>query len=298
MFSSVANFVANSINPHREITQQASLSNTTIPFDLSENYKLFTSKYHLQSLQISESEEWLYYDTGGDKTPLILIPGTTGTANQFFQQLLSLGLRGYRLISVTIPSVFTVELFLKSFNKFLSYLNISKFHLLGVSLGGYLSLSYICEYPHRVLSLILTNAFISTRLFQTNAPWISQDIMPEFYVRRYITGALPKHNKFPLSIDFVLKQINTLNKTQLLSRLSLNFSQYNILIDKLNKYYSQINITIMDALDITTLDDNMKEQLYNILPNAKYSLIKYGGAFPYLSNYQEYSMLIEVQLRR
>eukprot|EP01084_Bolivina_argentea_P268033 455154_1 len=54
----------------------------------------------------------------------------------------------------------------------------------------------------------------------------------------------------------------------------------------------------MDALDITTLDDNMKEQLYNILPNAKYSLIKYGGAFPYLSNYQEYSMLIEVHLRR
>ncbi len=42
----------------------------------------------------------------------------------------------------------------------------------------------------------------------------------------------------------------------------------------------------------------MKEQLYNTLPNAKYSLMKFGGDFPYLSNYQEYSMLILVHLRR
>ena len=90
---------------------------TRIPFEVSENYKLFLSKYHLQTIILSNGDKWRFYDTGNnndnnnnDNIPLILIPGTTGTANIFYQQLLSLGLRGYRLISLTIPCLNSVEL--------------------------------------------------------------------------------------------------------------------------------------------------------------------------------------------
>eukprot|EP01083_Nonionella_stella_P299506 1017567_1 len=306
MLASLTSYVTKTVNPHTEITQQAQYSVNSIPFDISENYKLFESKYELHKVRLPGGDEWRYYDTGNgngiaSQIPLVMIPGTTGTAQVFFQQLVSLGLRGYRVLSVTIPTTSTVELFIKSLSQFLTYLNIDELHLLGTSLGGYLALSFTAQHPSRIVSLILTNSFINTRLFQANAPWISihqySEIMPEFYLRRYITQALPTDSPSlctALATDFVLKQVNSLSRDELSARLSLNFSKHSI--NKLN--YPQSAITIIDVHDKTALDQGMKDQLYVLLNQAKYSLMKHGGDFPYLSNYEEYTMLIQVHLRR
>ncbi len=42
----------------------------------------------------------------------------------------------------------------------------------------------------------------------------------------------------------------------------------------------------------------MRKQLYRLLPKAKYCPMKNGGDFPYLSHFQEFTMLLQVHLRR
>ena len=43
----------------------------------------------------------------------------------------------------------------------------------------------------------------------------------------------------------------------------------------------------------------MRDDLYRLLKSpCKYSPMKYGGDFPYLSNHEEYTMLIQVHLRK
>jgi len=91
-----------------------------------------------------------------------------------------------------------------------------------------------------------------------------------------------------------LKEVQSMSREQLAARLALNFSKH--CIEKLD--YPQDHITIIDAQDHTALDQGMKEQLYNLLNHARYSTMKYGGDFPYLSNHQEYAMLVQVHLRR
>jgi len=303
MLSSLHSLVSKAVNPHYDVVNQATNSVNSIPMNLSENYRLFASKWRLQSVAFSNEsgDIWYYFDTNEHGIPLIMIPGTTGTAIVFFQQMLSLSLRGYRLISVTIPCTSSVDAFNKSFNKFLSFLHIDTFHLLGTSLGGFLALSYTNQHPQRVLSLILTNSFADTHVFQTVASsWMSSELMPEFYLRRYITHALPKHAQqsiqMALATEFVLKQIDTLNKQQLSARLALNFSKN--AVHRLHKHVQQENITIIDTVDQIALDHEQRDRLYTLLNRARYSLMKYGGDFPYLSNHEEYTMLIQVHLRR
>merc|ERR1712228_1167483 len=217
-------------------------------------------------------------------------------ADVFYQQLLSLGMRGYRLISVGIPAVDSVEKFIKSFWRLLNFLLIESCHLLGSSLGGYLALSFTNKYKERIKSLILTNAFQNTQLFQANASFVPCYAMPQWYLQRYITSALPTSThslQIALSTDFVLKQVHNLTRLDLSARLSLNLDRYSV--ETLE--FDQSKVTIIDAID-SSMNEGMRDALYNMLNKSRVSLMKSGGDFPYLSNHQEYTMLIQVHLRR
>ena len=42
----------------------------------------------------------------------------------------------------------------------------------------------------------------------------------------------------------------------------------------------------------------MHDDLYRLLKTSKFLPMKYGDDFPYLSNHEEYTMLVQVHLRR
>ena len=57
-------------------------------------------------------------------------------------------------------------------------------------------------------------------------------------------------------------------------------------------------VCVQKPADKVNLPEVMRQELYQLLAKAKYAPMKTGGDFPYLSNYQEYTMLIQVHLRR
>ena len=54
---------------------------------------------------IEEEKEWRFYDAGpkSNKVPLVCLHGVSGSADDFFKQILSLAPKGVRILSVGGP---------------------------------------------------------------------------------------------------------------------------------------------------------------------------------------------------
>eukprot|EP01083_Nonionella_stella_P084554 234119_1 len=262
-------------------------------------YKDFRAAVAKQTVAVSsESGYWTYYDYGcKENVPLICLHGTSGTAEIFFLQQLSLVPRGYRVISCQFPAYYSVDEFTRGFDRFLDIFKLQKVHLLGVSLGGYLVLHYAKRYPLRVQSLILCNSFCETSVFFQNAPCLSLfRMMPEFLLKKYILDNYPSYVADPdvaKAVDFMVLQLESISRSDLASRLTLNCtlgSVYDIEIPRKR-------ITVIDSLDAFSLPESLRDSLYNLVHGARISNLKTGGDFPFLSRPEEFTMLLQVHLR-
>eukprot|EP00466_Bigelowiella_natans_P012640 jgi/Bigna1/128353/aug1.6_g3061 len=266
----------------------------------SKEFTAFRSEVPRQKCNV-EGKDWTYFQFGPTKmAPLICLHGTSGTAETFFCQVMTLGSKGYHVIAAQWPDYWDHGKWVDGFYKFLATINIKKCHLLGVSLGGFMALHFAGRYPDRVQSLILCNSFVDTRPFHQPSAWSTMlGYMPEFYLKKYILDSFPKGNlpgPHADAVDFVVEQLETLTRKDLGSRLSLN-----CLPSSVAKYIKSIKekhpMTILDTVDDVVLPEIMRERLYKAFPNAKQAYIKSGGDFPFLSSHMEVSMHIQVHLR-
>lgn len=100
--------------------------------------------------------DWGYIDTGTDGPVLILIPGTLGRGDIFWQQITALKDR-LRLVAVTYPATGGVEAWAEDLAALMSTLGITSASVLGSSLGGYLAQYFAASHPHRVETLFAAN---------------------------------------------------------------------------------------------------------------------------------------------
>jgi len=250
----------------------------------------------------ARNKVWKFYDTGPkDAMPLIMVPGTSVTCESFFNQCMSLSVRGYRLVAVTFPPCETPEEWCSNMLEFLGYLKISRAHFFGTSLGGYLVLTMIKLHPYTVKSAILNNCFCDTSPFNARSPKIGLSMlkyMPDFYLRRYILANFPQEDlqiEQALAVDFVVEMMNNLKRKDLVTRLQLNCEK-RVIRDTGD--FDQSKVTVIDVFDKIALPNRMRDQVVELLPNAEYCHVKTGGDFPYLANPHEFSMLMQVHMRK
>jgi pimeloyl-ACP methyl ester carboxylesterase len=112
----------------------------------------------------------LHYEISGNgKENLVLLHGFLENSKIWAEMEKKLSLE-FRLIKIDLPGhggspkiaeIQTMELMAKNVNETLDSLNIQKFHLLGHSMGGYISLAFAELFPEKLKSLTL---FFSTYL--------------------------------------------------------------------------------------------------------------------------------------
>ncbi|XP_021286046.1 maspardin isoform X2 [Herrania umbratica] len=147
-------------------------------FSAPGDYVHFKSQVPLHKIPIG-TKQWRYYDFGPKVVPpLICLPGTAGTADVYYKQIMSLSM---------------------------------KIHLYGTSLGGFLAQLFAQHRPRRVKSLILSNAFLETRSFAAAMPWAPiVGWTPSFLLKRYILTGIRDGPQEPFiadSVDFVVSQV-------------------------------------------------------------------------------------------
>eukprot|EP01111_Echinosteliopsis_oligospora_P006504 TRINITY_DN2067_c0_g1_i1.p1 TRINITY_DN2067_c0_g1~~TRINITY_DN2067_c0_g1_i1.p1 ORF type:complete len:326 (+),score=59.18 TRINITY_DN2067_c0_g1_i1:195-1172(+) len=269
----------------------------------SKEYMFFRNQVAFQRVTVGNINEkvWQYYDFGPrDVAPLVCIPGASGTADVFYKQIVSLTPKGIRVIAVQPPPYETHQGWCKGFDRFLDKINITKVHLFGTSLGGYLAQCYCKLRPSRVESLILNNSFCDTQYFHDSAPCAAMfSMMPEFMLKRYILSNFPRTNLEPEianSVDFMVEKLESLTQPELASRLTLNCALGPLKPGDVTLHPERI--TIIDTIDDNALPNNLREEVYKFYPEARVADIKTGGDFPYLSRADEVNMHIQIHLRK
>ncbi|XP_057869455.1 uncharacterized protein LOC131076332 isoform X2 [Cryptomeria japonica] len=241
--------------------------------------------------------QWRYYDYGPkEMPPLVCLSGIAGTADVFYKQMLSLSMKGYRVIAADAPPTWSHQEWVDSFEKFLDDIDVHHVHLYGTSLGGFLAQLFVQYRPRRVKSVVLSNSFLETRCFGEAMPWSSLvNWTPCFMLKRYILIGIQAGPYEPFiadSVDFVVSQLETLSREDLASRLALNTMIASIgrllLLDSA--------ITIMDTNDYCAIPQVLKDQLGDRYPGARKAFLKSGGDFPFLSRPDEVNLHLQLKL--
>ncbi|XP_072516930.1 maspardin isoform X1 [Salminus brasiliensis] len=265
---------------------------------VSPDYNWFRSTVPLKRIIVDDddSKVWSLYDAGPKtiRCPIIFLPPVSGTAEVFFQQILALTGWGYRVISLQYPVYWDLLEFCDGFRKLLDHLQLDKVHLFGASLGGFLAQKF-AEVTHkspRVHSLILCNSFSDTSIF--NQTWTANSfwLMPAFMLKKIVLGNFakgPVDPKMADAIDFMVDRLESLNQSELASRLTLNCQNSYVEPHKIK----DVAVTIMDVFDQSALSNEAKEEMYKLYPNARRAHLKTGGNFPYLCRSAEVNLYIQ-----
>lgn len=266
----------------------------------SEDYKRFRSSIPQRKIIVDKSDQtWVVYDAGPRqvRSPIVCLPPVCGTADVFFRQLLDLSAVGYRIISVEYPVFWSADEFCESFLKLINHLELDRVHIFGASLGAFLG-QKIAEKTYkspRVHSIFLCNGFIDTTAFKQTKSSKAFWAMPAFWLKRQILMNLPSENleaEVANSIDFMVERLDTLERAQLASRLTMNCVDNYVEPQKLKDVY----VTIMDVFDESALSQRCKEEMYKCYPDAKRAHLKSGGNFPYLSRSSEVNLMLQIHL--
>ncbi|MCO5559137.1 hypothetical protein L7F22_012729 [Adiantum nelumboides] len=262
------------------------------------DYTHFKSIVPLKRVSIG-TKYWRYYDYGPKSVPpLVCLPGTAGTAEVFYKQILTLSSKGYRVIAADAPPVWSHQEWVNAFEKFLDTIGVHHVHIYGTSLGGFLAQLFAHYRPRRVQSLVLSNTFLDTREFAAATTWSSLITWtPEFMLKRYILSGIRDGPQEPLivdSIDFVVGQLETLSKKELAARLTLNTT-----VGAIGQVFvPDSEITIMDTNDYCAIPQALRDEVGGRYMGARKAVLKTGGDFPFLSRADEVNLHLQLHLRR
>ena len=91
----------------------------------------------------------------GKRAPvLVMLPGTLGTAEIFWNQIAALGKR-VRIVSVTYPEIGDIKRLADGLAALLDRLGVDKASFVGSSLGGFLGQWFAARHPERTRALVL-----------------------------------------------------------------------------------------------------------------------------------------------
>jgi pimeloyl-ACP methyl ester carboxylesterase len=168
---------------------------------------------------------------------VICLPGSVAPAAQRYGPLVqAVGdsaelhlkeLEVYR--EATPPSDYTIDEELEAVDRFADSMNLTRFHLVGYSGGGFISLAYAATRPQRIQSLglfeparipgQLTNeereffSFLESRLRGLDGPefmkvFVSEQVKPGVQVQPPPTAASPEMQKRPAGIAALIRQFD------------------------------------------------------------------------------------------
>ena len=245
-----------------------------------------------------KQQEWVYYDWGPRSypEPILFLHGVPGSAESFFLQVTSLAPRGYRVISIDLPGYWNTTDFCDALQSFLDIINVSRIHIYGVGLGGFLAMNYVSRRPERVASILLTHSWLTTDSldFGVRYPVGMLKWLPDFLVRSAIPSIFPK--SVDSASEFAVRNTLSASRLKLATRLALSNSSATV-VGRL--HFPEERITLIDSMQRSSERDiEISEETARHLPGAKCALLKSGGDLPYITVADEVNMHIIVHLRR
>jgi len=230
-----------------------------------------------------------FIETKGPGEPLILLHGLFGTLDNFQFLFNDFG-KTYNVIAPIMP-VFELPLrhvsvagLVDFMVEFVAFKNVSKFHILGNSLGGHIALLYALKEPDHVASIILTGSSgLYEKAMGTTFPrredkeYIRKKIQATFYDPASASDAM---------IDEVFAAVNDRSKVIRAISMAKSALRHN-LADKLSEIKTP-TLLIWGKQDAIT-PPFVGEKFHELLPNSTLFFIDKCGHAPMLERPVEFN---------
>lgn len=242
--------------------------------------------------------EWGLIDLDGSGPALLLIPGTLGRADIFWQQMAALKGR-VRILSVSYPDSGGVEEWAGDLIALISDRDIEKITVLGSSLGGYLAQYIAAVHPDRVERLIAANTLYDTAPAKRNPPYSSDlDLAPIEELRngfgRGLGAWADSHPEQAELVELLLQEVGgRIPELELRNRLK---GIKNAPVLPASKVGPANTVTI-EAADDPLIPQFMRDEVRAVLTPAVSYHFESGGHFPYLARPELYTAILEEQLQ-
>ncbi len=240
--------------------------------------------------QLQSFENTSYLDEGKGNV-VILLHGLFGSLSNFDGVINTLS-KKYRVILPQLP-IFQCDLkdanldgLFSFLERFVAFLELDNFSLLGNSLGGHLGLKYVLAHPQKVNNLVLT---ASSGLFE-NALGSSYPRKDRESLRAKIgeTFGDPKFATDEL-VDNVIEIINNKLKLIKIIKMAKSATRQNLQED-LHNIKNQ-TLLIWGALDTIT-PDFVAHQFHELIPNSTLHFIPEVGHAPMMENPDAFSKIL------
>ncbi|MFK5978111.1 MAG: alpha/beta hydrolase [Rhizobiaceae bacterium] len=252
----------------------------------------FSAEY-AEKRVILNGRDWGILDVGHGPA-LMLIPGTLGRGDIFWNQIVALKDR-LRIVAVSYPSNGSIEDWADDLVQLLDQLDIETATILGSSLGGYLAQFIAGTHPARISHLIAANTLHSTKGLNQNPPYVLDlNTAPIDTLRAGIGAGLEGWAKaHPDQSDLVELLLQEAGGRILENELRARLSALKFGPELPEPAIESVHIITIDVDDDPLIPPQMREAVRSRLaPSVEYRFTD-GGHFPYLARPAEYTSLLE-----
>lgn len=224
---------------------------------------------------------------------LLMLPGTLGTAEIFWNQIAALGDR-VRILSVTYPRIAEIERLADGLARLLDWAGVAKASVVGSSLGGFLGQWFAARHPDRVATLFIGNSLSDPGIVNPSGrPREALAGLPPTIHRDFILASVKSWPE-PEPIFAELKAVLTESGTKLLTAQALKARvlavQQASAVPKLA--LSPKQIVIIDCADDPLIPAAVQQDVLRRYPGSRHIRLKIGGHYPYVVRPDDYTRIL------
>lgn len=240
---------------------------------------------------------WHFIDTApkgsANKPVLLMLPGTLGSADIFWNQITALKSRA-RIIALSYPLVADVDLIVGDLKALLDRLDIDRASVVGSSFGGFTAQALARAHPARIKTLFIGNSLTDMKLIAAGFPSAAELIaMPPKALRAQMSaqigawaGAMGRSEVGELLIRDLHHHLPPRGPKL---RLAAIMAAREIPVARVE----DSQIVIIDSADDPLILENVRLDVRARYPGAKLHALDHGGHFPYLTRPEIYNTILE-----
>lgn len=242
--------------------------------------------------------KWGVIEVAGKKgqPTLVLIPGTLGVADIFWNQIVALKGKA-RIVAVTVPPSLSILKLADGLKALFDKLDIGKAHLLGSSLGGFLIQHFAARHPDRIEKLYVANTLLDPKSKDLSGPLPAE--AKKMTPKQHLTKFHANIANMPAP-DAGFRLLKTVLKDNA-DRLGGAWLKSRVLVVRDGPAVPtldlpQSKIIVLDSGDDPVVPPRVLAAVRKRYPKAKRFHLEIGGHFPYVTRPKAYIELFKKTL--
>lgn len=256
----------------------------------------FAQKFPEQKVDLNH-RKWGVISAGNAGPVLLLLPGTLGRADIFWQQIGKLAGRA-RILSVSYPASHNLAEWAEDLAALLDIHNVDRAAVMGSSLGGYLAQYFAALYPDRVESLIAANTLSSVAGISERPPY-SADIakIPIKLLRDGFLASMQARQRPEAEYQALLQMLMAEVKGRIPARyLKARLMALKYAPDLPDLRIDNARIAVIESDDDPLIPPPVRGAVRKKLNPSVVYRFKQGEHFPYVVRPDEYLSILEERL--